>query len=571
MADVAIRIGNCSGFYGDRFSAMAEMLDGGPLDYLTGDYLAELTMLILGRDRQKDPSLGYARTFLRQLAGSLATARRRGVRIVTNAGGLNPAGLAHAIRALAAEQGADIKVAHVHGDDLTGRAADHGWTGALTANAYLGAFGIADALTAGADIVVTGRVTDAALTLGPAIAEFGWGRTDFDLLAAGVVAGHVLECGTQATGGNFSGFTTIDTTRPLGFPLAELSADGTAVITKHPGTGGAVTVDTVTAQLVYEVGGPHYANPDVTTRLDTIALHQSGPDRVTITSVRGIAPPPAAKIALTGVGGWRNSVEFVLTGPDIEDKADWVRGQMTEALSARPPAQLVWDLARTDHLDPTSQAAASAVLRCHVKDPDPSVAGRAFSSAAVELALASYPGFHVTAPPGAGTPFGIYRAGFLPQELVPHVVTRPDGTSVDIAPPPVTADPPVETAPPMRAAHFTRTTEEQLGRLVFARSGDKGGTANVGVWIPAGHPRRAEAYAWLRGLLTSGAVARLLPETAGHPIEVHALPNLSAVNIVVDGLLGDGVAASTRFDPQAKAVGEWLRARVVTMPEELIR
>ncbi|MEV4278819.1 acyclic terpene utilization AtuA family protein [Actinoplanes xinjiangensis] len=566
-----IRIGNCSGFYGDRFSAMSEMLEGGPLDYLTGDYLAELTMLILGRDRQKDPSLGYAKTFLRQLAGCLALARQRGVRIVTNAGGLNPAGLAHAVRALAREQGVEVAVAHVQGDDLTGRATEHGWPGALTANAYLGAFGIAAALDAGADIVVTGRVTDAALTLGPAIAEFGWGRTDFDRLAAGVVAGHILECGTQATGGNFSGFTTVDTTRPLGFPLAELSADGTAVVTKHPGTGGAVTVDTVTAQLVYEVAGPHYANPDVTACLDTVELEQAGPDRVRVTSVRGVAPPPTTKIALNSVGGWRNAVEFVLTGLDIEEKQQWVRRQMTRALSARPPAEIVWDLARTDHTDPTSEAAASAVLRCHVKDPDPAVVGRAFSSAAVELALASYPGFHVTAPPGPGTPFGIYRAGYLPQELVPHVAIRPDGTSVEIAPPPVTADP--VPAPPR--AGSGRTPEGlavalPLGRLVFARSGDKGGTANVGVWIPAGHPRRAEAYAWLRDWLTPAVVARLLPESAGLGIDVFPLPNLRAVNIVIDGLLGDGVASSTRFDPQAKAVGEWLRARVVNLPKELL-
>ncbi|BEL04850.1 DUF1446 domain-containing protein [Actinoplanes sichuanensis] len=565
-----IRIGNCSGFYGDRFSAMAEMLDGGPLDYLTGDYLAELTMLILGRDRQKDPALGYAKTFLRQLGDCLALARDRRVKIVTNAGGLNPAGLARAIRALAAEQGLEVAVAHVQGDDLIDRAATHGWPGALTANAYLGAFGIAHALEAGADIVVTGRVTDASLTLGPAIAEFGWGRTDFDRLAAGVVAGHVLECGTQATGGNFSGFATIDTSRPLGFPLAEVSADGTAVITKHPGTGGAVTVDTVTAQLVYEVGGPHYANPDVTARLDTIELEQAGPDRVRITAVRGIAPPPATKIALNSAGGWRNSVEFVLTGLDIEEKEAWVRRQMTEALSARPPAEIVWDLARTDHADPATEPTASAVLRCHVKDPDPAVVGRAFSSAAVELALASYPGFHVTAPPGAGAPFGIYRAAYLPQELVPHVVVGPDGTAVDIAPPTVTADRPEQKPAGSGRTAAGPEVDLPLGRLVFARSGDKGGTANVGVWIPAGHSRRADAFAWLHGRLTPEAVVELLPEAAGLGVEVFALPNLYAVNIVIDGLLGDGVASSTRFDPQAKAVGEWLRARVVNLPEELL-
>jgi hypothetical protein len=326
----------------------------------------------------------------------------------------------------------------------------------------------------------------------------------------------------------------------------------------------------VTAQLVYEVAGPHYANPDVTARLDTVELEQAGPDRVRITAVRGVAPPPTTKIALNSVGGWRNTVEFVLTGLDIEEKEHWVREQMTRALSDRPPAQIVWDLARTDHADPTSEAAASAVLRCHVKDPDPAVVGRAFSSAAVELALASYPGFHVTAPPGAGSPFGIHRAAHLPQEQVPHVVIRPDGTAVHIAPPPVTADLPDETAFGSGRTPEGGDVDLPLGRLVFARSGDKGGTADVGVWIPAGHPRRAEAYAWLRDWLTPAVVARLLPEAAELGIDVFALPNLSAVTIVIDGLLGDGVASSTRFDPQAKAVGEWLRARVVSLPKEFV-
>ncbi len=550
---------------------MREMLEGGPLDYLTGDYLAELTMLILGRDRLKDPALGYARTFLRQLTGCLALAHERGVRIVTNAGGLNPAGLAQAVRAVAAQQGVPVSVAHVEGDDLM----DRGWPGALTANAYLGAFGIAHALQAGAQIVVTGRVTDAALTLGPAIAEFGWGREDFDLLAAGVVAGHILECGAQATGGNFSGFSSVDTSRPLGFPLAQLSADGTAVITKHPGTGGAVTVDTVTAQLVYEVGGPRYLNPDVTTRLDTVALEQVGEDRVRVSGVRGEPPPATTKVALTTIGGHRNSVEFVLTGLDIEEKAAWVRAQLLASLHASPPREIVWELVRTDRPDPGTEPEAAALLRCHVKDPDPAVVGRAFSSAAIELALASYPGFHVTAPPGAGSPFGVYRAEYVPQAQAPHVVVLPDGDRVDIPAPTVTASSTMDTTAPTALPAPARpsggpTVDVPLGRLVHARSGDKGGSANVGVWISAGHPRRGEAFAWLASFLDTDRVRCLLPEAASLDVAVYPLPNLYAVNIVIDGLLGEGVAASTRFDPQAKAVGEWLRARVVPIPEELL-
>jgi hypothetical protein len=575
-----IRVGNCSGFYGDRLSAMREMLEAGPLDYLTGDYLAELTMLILGRDRAKDPALGYAKTFARQLADCLALAREKDVRIVANAGGLNPAGLADLVRTIAADQGLEVRVAHVEGDDLLARAEEHGWKGALTANAYLGAFGIAEALRAGADVVVTGRVTDAALTLGPAIAAFDWAREDFDLLAAGVAAGHVLECGTQATGGNYSGFTGIDMATPLGFPIAEISADGTAVITKHPGTGGAVTVDTVTAQLVYEVGEPLYLNPDVSTRLDTLRLEQLGPDRVRISGATGQAPPATAKVALNSVGGHRNSVEFVLTGLEIEQKAAWVRRQLERALAPAPPQELIWELVRTDRPDPATQAQASALLRCHVKDRDPDRVGRAFTGAAVELALASYPGFFVTAPPGPAAPFGVFRAAYLPQDAVPHVAVLPDGRRVPIPPPPATAPPtPPDPEPRQverivgthrRAADFGPTTTAPLGRVVYARSGDKGGSANIGVWVPADAPRRAEAYAWLAEKLDADGIQRLLPETADLTVTVHRLANLSAINIVIDGLLGDGVASSTRFDPQAKALSEWLRARHVPIPTELL-
>ncbi|WP_313406729.1 acyclic terpene utilization AtuA family protein [Aeromicrobium sp.] len=577
-----LRVGNCSGFYGDRLSAMREMLEGGELDYLTGDYLAELTMLILGRDRMKDTDLGYAKTFLKQVTENMALAKERGVRIVANAGGLNPTGLATALREAAAEQGVDVTVAHVEGDDLVARSAELGFGDALTANAYLGAFGIAEALKAGADIVVTGRVTDASVVVGPAIAEFGWGREDFDRLAGAVVAGHVIECGAQATGGNFSGFRDIDVSTPIGFPIAEIAQDGGVVITKHANTGGAVTVDTVTAQLVYEIQDEHYLNPDVVVDLTTIALAQESTDRVAISGVRGFAPPPTTKVCLNAFGGFRNSVEFVLTGLDIDEKAAWLRRQIESALEANPPAELVWDLMRTDRPDPTTQPQAAAILRCHVKDADQNVVGRSFSGAAVEVGLASYPGFTLTAPPGRGAPYGIYRAAYVPQAEVPHVVVHADGSRTEIEPPAVTADPPA----PAPAPHFwngitsetvdqaeSRTKsgrEEALGRLVHARSGDKGGNANVGVWIPATHPQRQKAYAWLEGFLTAETVKQLLPEAADLRIDVHPLPNLAGVNVLIHGLLGEGVASSTRFDPQAKAVGEWLRARVVPIPEELL-
>ncbi|MEH3033923.1 MAG: DUF1446 domain-containing protein [Aeromicrobium erythreum] len=582
---MTIRVGNCSGYYGDRGSAMREMLEGGELDYLTGDYLAELTMLILGRDRMKDPETGYAKSFLRQLTDTMALARERGVRIVANAGGLNPAGLAARIREAAAEQGVELAVAHVEGDDLRERAdelaAQSGLRGqVLTANAYLGAFGIAAALDAGADVVVTGRVTDASVVMGPAIHAHGWGRDDLDQLAGALVAGHVIECGTQATGGNFSGFRGIDTTRPLGFPIAEIAADGTSVITKHETHGGAVTVDTVTAQLVYEVGGPAYLNPDVVAHLDTVRLTQDGPDRVAITGVRGTPPPPTTKVCLNALGGFRNSVEVLLTGLDIPAKADWVRAQVADALAADRPDEVVWQLDRTDTFDPPTQAQATSVLRCHVRSAQPDPVGRAFSDAFVQVALASIPGFTLTAPPGRGAPFGVYRAAYVPQAEVPHVVVHADGRREEVAPPTVPEDPSTSSgseagrsgtgASASTAEPGEATVERPLGELVHARSGDKGGDANVGVWVPADHPRRDDATAWLLAELTPDRVRELLPEAADLDVEVHPLPNLGGLNVVLHGLLGEGVASSTRLDPQAKALGEWLRARLVHLPEGLL-
>ncbi|MEN3611287.1 acyclic terpene utilization AtuA family protein [Plantactinospora sp. ZYX-F-223] len=577
-----LRIGNASGFYGDRSSAWREMLDGGDLDVLTGDYLAELTMLILGRDRHRDPELGYARTFLRQLEPCLGTALDRGVRIVTNAGGLHPAGLAAALRTLADRLGLPARIGYVEGDALDR-------PGTLTANAYLGAFGIAACLSAGADVVVTGRVTDASLAVGPGIAHFGWTRADLDPLAGATVAGHLLECGTQVSGGNFSFFTELpDGGRRPGFPIAELHPDGSAVLTKHPGTGGAVTRETVTAQLLYEIAGPDYLGPDVVTRLDTVTLTDAGPDRVRVSGARGTPPPPTLKVGVTRLGGFRNSMTFVLCGLDIEAKVALVREQLTEAVGADG---LEFTLARTDHADAVDTETASALLHVHLNDRDPKRAGRAFSAAAVELALASYPGCTLTTPPGDASPYGVFAAEQVAQERVRQVAVLPSGERVDIAPPPVTApqhaeplagpdavplagpdgepltgpdaeplagpdEPPAETGPTRRAP---------LGTVVGARSGDKGGDANLGVWA-----RSDAGHHWLRGWLTVERLRTLLPETATLPVRRYDLPHLRAVNFVLTGLLGAGAAGSTRFDPQAKALGELLRARVVDLPAELL-
>ncbi|MER7514993.1 acyclic terpene utilization AtuA family protein [Streptomyces sp. NPDC126499] len=557
-----LRIGNASGFYGDRFDAVREMLTGGELDVLTGDYLAELTMLILGRDLMKDPSAGYAKTFLRQMEEGLALAHERGVRIVANAGGLNPAGLADALRALAGRLGIPARIAHVEGDRLPPG------PDVLAANAYLGGGGIAACLAAGADVVVTGRVTDAALVTGPAQWFFGWGPEAYDELACAVVAGHVLECGTQATGGNYAFFTGHDPAvlRRPGFPLAELHADGSAVITKHPGTGGLVDTGTVTAQLLYETAGARYAGPDVTARLDTVRLTQDGPDRVRIDGVRGEAPPPTLKAGLCRLGGFRNEVVFVLTGLDIEAKAALVRDQIADALAEPPPREVRWELVRTDREDAASEETASALLRLVVRDPDPEKVGRALTGAAIELALASYPGFHVTAPPGKGAPYGVFESAYVPVGEVPHTAVLPDGTRVSVPVPPGTRAlepvPEPDLPPPLPPGPVRRVP---LGRIAGARSGDKGGDANVGVWV-----RTEEEWRWLVHTLTADRFRELLPETKELPVERHVLPNLRALNFAVTGLLGEGVASQARFDPQAKALGEWLRSRHLDVPEVLL-
>jgi hypothetical protein len=566
--DTVLRIGNASGFYGDRFAAVREMLDGGHLDVLTGDYLAELTMLILGRQRQAHPDRGYAGTFLRQMEECLGIAVDRGVTIVTNAGGLNPAGLATALRDLAARLGVKANVASVEGDDLIDRATELGLGSPLTANAYLGAWGIAECVRSGADVVVTGRVTDASLVIGPAAAHFGWSRNDWGALAGATVAGHILECGTQATGGNYSFFTEHDVRHP-GFPIAEVHADGSCVITKHAGTGGAVTVETVTAQLLYEIDGPSYLGPDVVARFDSIQLASEGTDRVRVSGVLGEPPPPTLKVCCNTLSGYRNTVVFVLCGTDIEAKAALAREQMDAALASSPPEQVFWTLARTDHPNADDEEAASALLHCTVRDPDPAIAGRAFSARAVEIALGSYPGFHLTAPPGDASPVGVYHPGFVPANAVDHVAVLHDGARVPIAPATETRtaeaspdDPRVDLP---QASPPGATRRVPLGTVAGARSGDKGGSANLGVWA-----RNDKTWSWLAHTLTIDALRQLLPETAAFTIHRHLFTNLRALNFVIEGLLGEGVSSSTRFDPQAKALGEWLRSRTIDIPEELL-
>lgn len=582
MAD-PIRIANCSGFFGDRLAGAREMVEDGPIDVLTGDWLAELTMLILARTRAKRPNGGYARTFVTQMEQVMGSCLDRGIKVVSNAGGLDPDGCAEDVERVAQRLGLHPKIAYVSGDDLLPRVQEliegdqllhfdsgqpiHDASAFLTANAYLGCWGIVDALSQGADIVITGRVTDAAVTCGPAAWHHGWGRQDWDALAGAVVAGHVIECSGQATGGNYSFFTEVDGMEYVGFPWAEVAADGSCVIGKHDGTGGQVSVGTVTSQLLYEIGGPQYFGPDVTARFDTIEVAEIDRNRVRISGTKGEPPPSTLKVCINRLGGYRQDIRVSLTGLDIEAKAALVQKTFWKACPYAPEDYelIKMRLIRSDKEDPASNEEAGAVLQISAKDPDERKLGRAFTSALTETALTSIPGFYGLG--GAGIrPYGVYQPAKISAATVPQKVTVLQGESREVSS--VVPHPEVKIAPspgPGGTLPGGETRRAPLGVVFGARSGDKGGNANLGVFA-----RSDAAYVWLEAFLTEKRLRELLPEVEGLRVDRHRLASLRSLNFVIHGLLEEGVAASTRQDAQAKSLGEWLRARVVDMPEALL-
>lgn len=585
-----IRIANISGFYGDRISAAKEMVEDGPVDVLTGDWLAELTMLILARTQAKRPGGGYARTFVTQMEQVMGTCLDRGIKVVSNAGGLDPAGCADAIAEVAAKLGLAPTIAYVAGDNLLQRLHQPGASLAtelqpfdgsplgdssnyLSANAYIGCWGIVDALNSGADIVVTGRATDAAVVCGPAAWHHGWQRNDWDQLAGAVVAGHVIECGTQATGGNYSFFQEVPGLERPGFPWAEVAADGSFVVGKHDNTGGLVSVGTITSQLLYEIGGPQYLGPDVIAHFDTIDVQEVATDRVLVSGTKGSPPPATLKVAMNELGGYRQDMSIALTGIDIEAKAALVDAGFWAACPYEPEdfASVTTRIVRTDKQDPASNEEAGAAWKLSIKDPDERKVGRAVSNAVIELALANIPGFYgLGGGPGPGRSYGVYRPALIDASLVPqHVVVRPPNgdpirSVVDSVAPSesVSVTPTGRDLPSVPAGETARVP---IGRVAGTRSGDKGGHANLGVFA-----KTPEAFAWLDAFLTTDQLRVLLPETAEFEIDRHPLPNLLSINFLIRGLLEEGVAASTRQDGQAKSLGEWLRARVVDVPLSLI-
>ena len=587
MSEDIIRIGNCSGYYGDKLSAAKDMVEGGPLDVLTGDYLAELTMAILFNQKlQRGEDKGYVGTFLKQVKAVAETCKEKNIKIVTNAGGLNPSSMANEIEKILEELGVSLKVAYITGDDLMPRMdalikdgetfsnidrqipiKDSGCQ-TLTANAYLGAWGIKEALDAGADIVVCPRVTDAAVVIGPAAWKFNWSRDDYDALAGALAAGHIIECGCQATGGNYSFFKEVASFDNVGYPIAEIKSDGSFYITKHPNTGGLVSTGTVTAQLLYEISSPAYLNPDVIAHFDTLKIEQDSKDRVYVSGCRGSSPTQSHKVCINLAGGYRNGMEFILTGLDIEEKAKIITDALFHSVGGKDQFDEVSILLdRTDKEDPNSNEEAMASLRISVKSKNADLVGRMFSAKMIELALANYPGFFTGGGVRSGGPVLVYWPALIDSKHIKETV-HVDGKKIEVLPTNQLGleeiyyqKQPIEVPP----APSDAPLRKPLGELFGARSGDKGGCANIGVWA-----KTENAFSFLNEYLTVETLKKLMPDVAEFDIDRYELPNILSLNFYIHGILQDGVSSNTRKDGQAKSLGEYLRSKYIDMPKSLI-
>ena len=582
-----IKIANCSGFYGDKLSAAKDLVDGGPIDVLTGDYLAELTMAILfGQKMQRGEDKGYVGTFLKQINQIAKSCKEKNIKIVSNAGGLNPKSMAIEIEKILKEQSIDMKVAYIDGDDLMptisnlkksgeefknidkGKKLDESGYSPLTANAYLGAWGIKEALDKGADIVVCPRVTDAAVVIGPAAWKFNWKRDNYDALAGALAAGHIIECGCQATGGNYAFFKEVESFDNVGYPIAEIYDDGSFYVTKHPDTGGLVSTGTVTAQLLYEINSPAYVNPDVIAHFDTLKIEEVEKDKVFVSGCRGSSPPDKHKVCINLAGGFRNGMEIILTGLDIEDKAKVFTDALFNSVGGRKQFDDVSiQLHRTDKENPNSNEEAMASLLVSVKSKDQNLVGRLFSAKIIELALANIPGFFAQGGVKSSGPVIIYWPALVDSKHIKEKV-HVDGEEIEIIP---TSQLELEEIyyqkEPIKIKKIKKEDEKEIyfGEIYGTRSGDKGGCANLGVWA-----KNANSFAFLHDFLTVKKLKELLPDLNQYKIERFELANINSLNFYIHDILQDGVSSNDKKDGQAKSLGEYLRAKKVKVPQSII-
>ena len=582
-----IKIANCSGFYGDKLSAAKDLVDGGPIDVLTGDYLAELTMAILfGQKMQRGEDKGYVGTFLKQINQIAKSCKEKNIKIVSNAGGLNPKSMAIEIEKILKEQSIDMKVAYIDGDDLMptisnlkksgeefknidkGKKLDESGYSPLTANAYLGAWGIKEALDKGADIVVCPRVTDAAVVIGPAAWKFNWKRDNYDALAGALAAGHIIECGCQATGGNYAFFKEVESFDNVGYPIAEIYDDGSFYVTKHPDTGGLVSTGTVTAQLLYEINSPAYINPDVIAHFDTLKIEEVEKDKVYVSGCRGSSPPDKHKVCINLAGGFRNGMEIILTGLDIEDKAKVFTDALFNSVGGRNQFDDVSiQLHRTDKENPNSNEEAMASLLVSVKSKDQNLVGRLFSAKIIELALANIPGFFAQGGVKSSGPVIIYWPALVDSKHIKEKV-HVDDEEIEVIP---TSQLELEEIyyqkEPIKIKKIKKEDEKEIyfGEIYGTRSGDKGGCANLGVWA-----KNANSFAFLHDFLTVKKLKELLPDLNQYKIERFELANINSLNFYIHDILQDGVSSNDKKDGQAKSLGEYLRAKKVKVPQSII-
>ena len=588
--DRIVRIGGASGFWGDSMVAAPQLVAHGGLDYLVFDYLAETTMAILAGARRKRPDQGYATDFVDvAMKAVLPEVMRQGIRVVANAGGINAQGCADALAALAATMGLEPRIAVVLGDDVSAlmpglrrAGATDMFTGealperALSANAYLGALPVARALAEGADIVITGRCVDSAVTLGPLIHEFGWAADDYDRLAAGSLAGHIIECGCQATGGLHTDWESVPDWPGIGYPVLECAADGSFTVTKPENTGGRVARAAVAEQMLYEIGDPAaYVLPDVTCDFSDVVIEQDGPERVRVSGARGYAPPAAYKVSATLLDGFRCAGMLAIVGIDAAAKAR----RTGEAVLARVGAILqrlglpaftrtAVELFGAETLyGPHARAGRSREVMVRIVADHPM--REALEIFAREIAPAGTSWSPGTTGPAAGRPSPaplIRQFAFLLDKRAVPVDVVIDGRTIAIDIPrgtegmrPAAVAPPAEWRRP-EGSHV----ELPLVRLAFARSGDKGNLANIGIVA-----RRPDLLPLIWAEVTPEAVGRYFAHLAGGPVERFHLPGIAGINYVIHDALAGGGPASPRMDPLGKGMGQMLLDLSVSVPRAL--
>lgn len=601
MAKV-VKIGGAGGFLGDSSVAAPQLLRGGGLDYMILDYLAEATMSVLGQIKAQRPDEGFARDFTEWVwKENLREFKSQGVKVVTNAGGLNPHKCRERMEALAAEAGLAFRIAVIEGDDLSGRLDDlsrRGLTEMFTggafppidkvfsANAYFGGRPIADALAAGADMVITGRVVDSALVLGPLMHEFGWSDEDHDLLSAGSLAGHVIECGAQATGGLFTDWEDVPDWAHIGYPVIECHADGSFVVTKPAGTGGLVTPATVAEQILYEVGDPQgYALPDVVCDFTQVTVEQVGDQRVRVAGAKGYPPTGAYKVCVTYGDGFRFIGSMPVVGRDAARKgkrqAEAVLERVGEMLRDRnlPPLRdsrievLGAEATYGANARPEALAAREVVCRVGAEHEDERalrILTREFQAPTTSMSVGTT-GWFGGAP--TVTPVARVFSVLLPREAVTATITL-DGRSTEagVRPPPArfSKDAIVRPEAPADPAPTEAMVDALLIDLAWARSGDKGDAFNVGVIA-----RRPEYLPWIRANLTEAAVKTYFAhEFEGAPapqVIRYDLPGMNAINLHCIQALGGGQFASLRLDALAKGKAQQLLDMPVRIPASLLR